>query len=189
MLKKLETVQLEDQERITAKGLRPLEDLPLLRSFAWSGCTVDADLIEYIARVKQLRELYFWDTPLTNADMRQIACMNQLERLSICGTNTPVTGLPWIGRLTHLRYLDLSSTPVSDAGMRELSCVQQIEEMDLRGTKVTDEGLLSLSGLSNLHVIDVRATTLTEEGVARFRRRAPNVRVLYSPVHGPARSQ
>jgi hypothetical protein len=188
-LKRLETIRLEGQAKITAKSLCSLPELPLLRSFTWNECKTNEGMCECIARVHQLKELHFWDSTLTDADLKRIACMSQLESLSISSTQLPATATSSIGNMVHLKHLDLSFTPVGDAEICKLNRMRQLKDVDLRSTKVMDGGLLSLSDLPNLHVIDVRATAVTADGVADLRHRAPAIQVLWSPVRGATRSE
>ena len=91
--------------------------------------------------------------------------------------NTQVTdaGLKELAGLTQLQTLYLTGTKVTDAGLKELAGLTRLQWLNLQGTKVTDEGLKELAGLKQLHMLFLDGTQVTDAGVQELQKALPKV--------------
>ncbi len=92
-------------------------------------------------------------------------------------------GLKDLAGLKQLQKLVLSGTSVTDAGMQELAGLKQLQKLELLNTEVTDAGLKELAGLKQLHMLDLSSTKVTE------RRTEGSRRTQTTPDAGPLLDQ
>jgi internalin A len=97
--------------------------------------------------------------------------------LSLVETQMTDAGLKELAGLKQLQWLDLYSTEVTDAGLREMTGLKQLKRLDLSSTKVTDAGLKELAGLKQLKRLYFVGTKVTEAGVAELRKALPECRI------------
>jgi hypothetical protein len=135
--------------------LNELAELKNLQSLNIGGVQgkAYADLTE-LAGLKQLRGLYLFHLPVTDAQLKHL------------------TGLK------SLQTLDLSSTRVTDAGLKELAGLDSLQALHLGCTKVTDAGLKELAGLCRLRYLDLTDTEVTDAGVAALQKELPACKIV-----------
>ena len=85
--------------------------------------------------------------------MTQLACLTQLERLS------------------------LAHSPVGDVRLARLKGLLKIEYLDLSSTRITDDGLVNLVSLRNLSTLLRRRTYVTDAGTQRLNQSLPRVTI------------
>ena len=81
---------------------------------------------------------------LTDADLKQLQGLIQLERLHLGGTRVTDAGLAHLAALTRLKMLDLNRTRITDAGLKHLTGLSDLREVNLWSTSVTDAGIAKL---------------------------------------------
>ena len=135
--------------------------------------------IEYLAGLRELRELRLDGMGLTDAGLKHLAGLKQLQRLDVGGSRrgvdltgsnlfgTKITdaGLRHLAGLKQLRELALSYSGVAGAGLKELSGFEELRELRLTDTKVTDAGPRELVALKRLRVLDLRGTEVADDGL------------------------
>src|SRR5438876_967448 len=86
----------------------------------------------------------FSGTQLTDAGLKELAVLKELETLGL--RDTPVTGagLKHLAELSGLKELDLDTTKVTDVGLKELPVLKGMQTLYLGGTQVTDTGMREL---------------------------------------------
>ncbi len=67
--------------------------------------------------------------------------------------------------LTQLQWLDLGETQVTDEGLKHLDALTQLHSLNLRDTQVTDEGLKHLAALTQLQWVGLMWTKVTDAGL------------------------
>ena len=102
---------------------------------------------------------------------------NDLARLDLSRTGITDAGLKVLAKMPNLEHLDLRGTAVGDEGMRALAGLKNLETLSLYGTAVTDAGLEVLRGLPSLRRLYVGGTPVTEPGLAALRRARAELRV------------
>jgi hypothetical protein len=106
--------------------------------------------LRQVARLKQLQALGLGGTQVTDAGIIELAGLKDLQELGLGGTGLTDTGLQALEGLKQLRSLDLGFTQVTDAGLRQLAVLKQLMTPYVGNTKVTDAGLKELDRLKRL---------------------------------------
>jgi hypothetical protein len=119
--------ELDENGRVTRVSMSPFEDA---RAVA-----------KHLKSLKELRELNFQDTNITDDDLEYIRGLTNLESVSLAGTRVTDAGLKHLKGLKSLQGLGLSSTKITDAGLEHLKELTSLTELGLTETKVTDEGI------------------------------------------------
>jgi hypothetical protein len=105
--------------------------------------------------------LDFMHTPVTDQDLKGLAHLKSLTRLTLLGSK------------------------VTDAGLKELAPLANLSKLDLDSTKVTDAGLKELTPLKNLSALRLVDTGVTDAGVAELRKSLPNCEIKHGPIPPP----
>jgi hypothetical protein len=117
----------------------------------------DADLA-HVARMTKLKQLYLYNSPITNRGMTHLAGLKELKGLRLDGTQ------------------------VTDAGLVHLADLQKLEHLDLYNTQVTNDGLTHLAGLQKLRGLRVNKTRVTDQGVHKLKKSLPSVYVFLGAI-------
>ncbi len=96
---------------------------------------------------------------------------------------TPVTDaqLRVLPKLKNLQRLHLERTAVTDAGLAQVKLCAQLAYLNLYGTKITDAGLKQLTGLKELSHLYVWQSAVTPAGIADLRKALPECTVDGAP--------
>jgi internalin A len=81
---------------------------------------------------------------ITDAGLKNIAGMTQLDKLELEGANITNAGLQHLAKMKNLTSLVLSGTKVTDEGMEELKKLDKLQRLQLYDTQVTDTGVSTL---------------------------------------------
>jgi internalin A len=127
------------------------------------------------AKDKPIVSVDLGSTKVTDAGLKHLAGLKQLQWLNLTNTKVTDVGLKPLARLKHLRELDLRNTKVTDAGLKPLAGLKHLRELDLRNTKVTDAGLKHLAGLKQLQLLLLSNTRVTDKGIADLKKVLPNL--------------
>jgi len=98
-------------------------------------------------------------------------------RVRLGGTQVTDAGLKELAALKNLQELDLAGTKVTDAGLKELAALKTLQTLYLDNTKVTDAGLKELAPLKNLQTLYLGNTQVTDAGKAELRKALPKCQV------------
>ena len=90
---------------------------------------------------------------------------NPIIKVSLRISQATDAGLRELAPLKQLQSLDLSCTRVSDAGLNALVPFANLQELNLNLTYVTDEGMKSLSTLKQLRKLQLAAAEVTDVGL------------------------
>src|SRR5262249_24140874 len=93
--------------------------------------------------------------------------MPQCRTLSLSGAAITDAGLKDLARLKQLQALNLSATRITDAGMKEIAGMKQLQALNLLYTRVTDAGLKELAGLK-LKALWVPYGSQTDQGLQAY---------------------
>ena len=92
----------------------------------------------------QLYQLYLGDTKTTEAGLKEVANLQQLDMLTLSNTQITDVGLKDIAKLQKLTWLNLSDTLTTDAGLKEIAKLQQLKAVSLCSTQITAAGVVEL---------------------------------------------
>ena len=141
----------------------------------------DADLKE-LAKLQQLKVLNLGDTQITDAGLTEVAKCTQLTLLDLEATQITDVGLKEVAKLQQLTHLWLYNTPITDAGLKELAKLQKLELLVLGETKITDAGLKELAKFKQLKGLILVGTKITKAGVAELKKALPKCRIESNPM-------
>jgi hypothetical protein len=131
--------------------------------------------LEQAGRLPWLRKLIIFRHKPTDAGVKHLEALKQLETLRLDTPGITDAGIAHLKGLTRLRWLDLGWTDVTDFGLQYLEGLTQLEHLDLYGCKgVTDAGFKHLTGLKRLKVLNLGGTRVTRNGVTKLRAALPN---------------
>lgn len=94
----------------------------------------------------------FGKSQITDAGMKQIGRMIELERLHLENTKVTDAGLGKLTRLQKLNYLNLYGAEITDAGLKPLQSLSKLRKLYLWQTKVTPEGKREFERAVNLEI-------------------------------------
>lgn len=104
---------------------------------------------------------------LTDAGLRHLARMPQLEHLEIGGTAITDAGLAVLERLGELRTFSAWGTRITDAGAAHLAHCQRLERIELGGTMTGDGLIAAMDGKA--HLTHLRTGNgVTDAGIERL---------------------
>jgi Leucine-rich repeat (LRR) protein len=106
-----------------------------------------------------VRRLYLNRLPIGDLTARQIAGLENLQRLSLWGTRVTDAGLASLSNCRELVALDLHDTCVSDRGLQSLVALPKLQELTL-GQTICGPGLQSVARLANLRRLDLSRTSV-----------------------------
>jgi hypothetical protein len=102
-----------------------------------------------------------------DAELEKLAAAGtHLIWLDLSRTGITDAGLKALARMPNLERLDLRGTAVGDAGVEALAPLRRLETLGLYGTAVTDAGLPALQRLPGLKRVYVGGTRVTAPGLA-----------------------
>jgi hypothetical protein len=97
-----------------------------------------------MADTKPVVEVCLQGTLFTDADVKELASLKNLEALDLCATRITDDGLADLNGFKRLRSLNLSCTQVTDAGLKKLAGIDRLQRLYVLRTKVTDAGMQDL---------------------------------------------
>jgi len=162
-LKRLEILYPE----MTARGIQPITRLTSLETLLVAGGFDDAGLA-VVSKMPHLKNFYIWHTSyITNAGMRYIGELKQLEELVVSGDMVGDEGLVHLSKLPRLRYLHLYGKRFTDDGMRHLKNIPNLKTLQLYWLKqLTDKALLHIAECDNLETVSFHHNeNITDKGV------------------------
>jgi hypothetical protein len=162
------------------------------------------DLI--VEKLPQLRALGVNDTPITDAGLEDMVPMS-LETLDLGMTGVTDAGLKHLGRMKELEALMLYSTAVTDRGVGELAGLARLRHLNLHvkggigregltvvcrmkelesvlvklDAGVAEEALMGLAALPKLRKLHVTKPDLDAAQVARLQKAMPACEITWRP--------
>jgi beta-lactamase regulating signal transducer with metallopeptidase domain/Leucine-rich repeat (LRR) protein len=127
----------------------------------------DANL-KQLAGLKSLRSLYLNRTKVTDAGLRQNwKSLVRLEHLALDGTDVSdesLAELPKYAEHCQLKTLNVSNTKVTDKGLEHLKALKNLRSMYLDGTKINGSGLVHLKSpiIKSIHL---KGSSVTDAGL------------------------
>ncbi|MDG1894588.1 MAG: hypothetical protein P8J37_06750 [Fuerstiella sp.] len=89
----------------------------------------------------KLMSIDFEDKPLTDAGLRHLRGLANVQKIWLNGTKITDAGLEHLKGLSTLKELGLFETDVTDAGLHHLHVLSNLEDLIVERTKVTDAGV------------------------------------------------
>jgi len=102
----------------------------------------------------------------------------QIAWLKLGGTKITDASLKEISKLKNLNKLHLEHTAVTDAGLANLKNLPYLEYMNLVDTKISDAGLKSVAPMKGLRSVYVWKSAVTDSAVAQVGRQFPTLLIV-----------
>lgn len=114
-----------------------------------------------------------------DAQMALITALpDQIAWLKLGGTKITDAGLKEISKLKNLNKLHLEHTSVTDAGLANLKNLPYLEYINLVDTKVTDAGLNNIASMQGLKSVYVWQSAVTDSAVSKITRQYPKLMIV-----------
>ena len=81
---------------------------------------------------------------ITDADLKELAKLQQLKVLNLGDTEITDVGLKEVAKCTQLTLLDLEATQITDVGLKQVAKLQQLTHLWLYNTPITEENAAEL---------------------------------------------
>ena len=135
-------------------------------------------------------EWSFDDTPITDASLKVLGAMPNIQGLTLSRTRITDAGLAYLAGLTNLNSLSVGSDHLTDAATPALARLTSLERLNLsENPALTDAGLPPLRALTGLRQLRLEGTGITPAGAAALRAAIPTPsRVGTAPPPRPATS-
>lgn len=152
----LTSLSLYGNPKVDDQSLRYLAPLQKLRhvTLGGDGTKLSAKGLSYLAKLPALKELHL-QTKIGDAECKQIAKIESLERLHLAGSSVAVSGLKFLRGLGKLKSLNFAvGKGLTDSAFKQLSALASLEELDLfRQKRVNGKGISALSANKKLKVL------------------------------------
>ncbi|MCB9923288.1 MAG: hypothetical protein H6822_13985 [Planctomycetaceae bacterium] len=140
------------------------------------------DNLRHIEHLPELRELWLWDTRVTDRGLLHLRSLRHVKLLNLSSTAVTDQGLQNIAALRSLRHLSLDRTSVTDAGLVHLSRLGQLEYLSLEHTRISDAGLHNLASLTALSELWLCNTSVTDAGGLQLQSQLPKCNVIWGDL-------
>ncbi len=130
--------------RVTAKGVRHLQDLRDLEWLDLAGLPLTANDLDWVGQNRKLTQLMLEGTRVDDSIASQFSRLTKLVELDLSQTRVGDGAAPAIGKLLRLESLWLNETALTDAGLANLSRLKRLTYLDVTGSSVTQAGLRNL---------------------------------------------
>ncbi len=162
------------------------EDLKRLLNLknAWglmlhSSEITDAEL--KILSQSKFKGLYLYDTPITDAGIRELVKMEQLDTLNLAGTKITDDALKTLSPHPKLAQLWLSGcAAITDDGIAQLTKLKSLEKLHLENTKLTDKSVDHLATMKSLKILGIEKTKFTAAGVEKLQQALPKCQIEWN---------
>lgn len=161
---------------IPAAEFRFLLGLPALENANLVECDgLDDTSLVFIGKLTGLKSLNLGDAQVTNAGLKALAGLKNLETLDLGFTkDVGDAGLALLVKLPNLKVLGLGGTKVTDAGIPLLASFRSLKEVKLGSTAVTDKGVASLEACKGLEKVNLgKKSKITPQAVDRLKKALP----------------
>lgn len=118
----------------------------------------------------EVEEVSLTGTNVTDTELAHLGALTGLQKIYLYDTRLTDAGLAHLKCLTKLKKLELNHNQVTDAGLAHLREMIGLQRLGLSGTQVTDAGLAQLQGLTGLQWLTLDQTQITDAGVPCLQR-------------------
>lgn len=118
-----------------------------------------------LADHKSLRVVRFQARGITDAALKPLSGLTNLEELSIVAPDITDAGLQELAGLKSLRQLRLRSTSINGSGLKHLSGLTNLEWVNLESDAITNDALAYLAPFTKLNILVIESKVITDEGL------------------------
>ncbi len=164
-------------------GVAQLRPLRFVEQVVWPNLTSADNEVEHLVAIGTT-SVTLDNSDLTDAGLRTLAGIKQLEHLRLTGIGDRVsdTGWQYLTACLHLESLALGNSSIGDAGLVHLGNVTNLSGLTLHSCgNLTSEALKSLSRLSNLRNLILEYSPIGDAAVP-YLAQMTSLRILH--LHG-----
>jgi len=140
------------------EGIAPIGEIVSLRTLSMQQTDVNDENIRYLATLTNLEKLSLYGCrTLTDQGMAKLSALNKLKELDLRGTVCGSNGMQYLAHFPELRLLDLSESNAPDINqsMPAIAKLSNLEDLNLWHTQVNDAGVAMLAGLTRLKALNL----------------------------------
>ncbi len=137
-LKKLRELGAKIESSSVLTGFQQTNYLALRFGSAWQGQIEDLERLKWLGGIQ---EVSFDGQRFTDAWIRPVRYLPDLQRLVIRHAGITDSGLQVIRTLKDLQAVDLMYTPITDTGLKELQHATKLRRVRAYGTRITPAGV------------------------------------------------
>jgi hypothetical protein len=119
-------------------------------------------------------------TRASDNDLKILADVPTVERLSLSHTQVTDKGLAHLRGCPRLKFLALNSVQITDDGLTHLASLTELEALGLIGTRVTDDGVRHLMRLEKLRFLSLQDTAISDDGYRKLQAALPQCSIVAS---------
>ena len=113
---------------------------------------------------------------LAEADLAKVTLLSLDD-----GPKITDADLKELAKLQQLKVLNLGDTEITDVGLKEVAKCNQLTLLDLEATQITDVGLKDVAKLKQLKSLVLASTKITKAGVAELQKALPKCEIRSNP--------
>lgn len=121
--------------------------------------------LDAIAQLQNLQSVSLWGTNVSDADITRLLPLKHLLSIDLSYTNVTGDVLPTLSQMPELVMINLEGCEVADKHLERLSEFDRLNTLRLAKTHVTDKGLRHIRGLDNLTHLDLSSCEISDEGL------------------------
>ncbi|MCP4138519.1 MAG: hypothetical protein GY754_46605 [bacterium] len=161
----------DTQNFLVSVGIRySQEELRELRELDFSYTEVTDSQLYHLRHLKKLETLKLNFTTINGEGLEYLAMINSLRVLELNGTVLDKESLLLLKTMHQLISLELGRTTLDDRDLAAITGLKKLERLDCSNTGITDKGLLHIAGLPELRVLRLRKTAITNKGLLTLKK-------------------
>ena len=160
-------------------GLRAL----VLKKTGFEQHPVSDAGLRHLAKLRNLELLSLYGNAVTDDGVQHLSSMLDLAEIDLSLLPITDAAIHHLAKLPRLRRLELlysegfSGTKISDIGLKRLGQCSQLTHLNLIGARISDGGLSHIGHLRNLRHLELTNSTVTVMGVERLQKSLPNCEI------------
>ncbi len=152
---------------LSEEHLKTIGQLDLI-ALRLEQCDVDDQDMRFLARLTNLKRLSLIHNPITDEGLQHLGSMRRLEELNLSATAVVGPGFSELKDIHNLEYLRVSNSNLRDVAMQHISRFRKLKCLEFLNTEVTYSGLMKLTGLHWLNSIGT-SRQISRDDMKRFR--------------------
>jgi RNA polymerase sigma factor (sigma-70 family) len=157
-----------DLSNAALADLSPLDQLApdAIHSLRLDKLGAHDDAIRHVGRLQGLKEVVLDGNFITDASLKHLSGLEQLESISASDSLIGDNGIRHIAGLRSVRRVSLYRSRITDEALRILGNMKSLVSLELGVTAITDRGIGHLRDLKNLRYIGFSETNTTDSSLA-----------------------
>jgi Leucine-rich repeat (LRR) protein len=153
--------------------------IPTLEHINFSNTKIEDKGVSYLNKLKHLRFLYLFHTPIADQSCDSLITMPTLELLDVRETKISDLGIKKLATLPKLKTFLAGMSPlVSDKGIASLKGHKTLEHIELSNCAITDASLETFATIPNLQYLTIYKDNITDQALTKFKKDHPRIAVF-----------